>query len=431
MDEALSAVAPGFAGHRVVRQPPLWDEADPERYTYALYDAELDVEQLLRFFEVARSLSLVNPRPIPRSLLDASAAYHPAFFRAMTGGTRSVNDAPGQLLHLRSRIFLAGCTLSAAIVQLRYSAATIRSKLRHLWIGCKNARIAGLDVDAERLERMIIGVATDPADDVTRLIALKDLYHEALRALFRNEPSVPASRLDDAALTPHERERFGFVPQLQTILGTDLRALVVYGSSVSSESFADYDVIAVVGDTHRALRMLSGSNLAYGCKPLNLAVYDAEGFRLYQLACGDNMDSNARCAYGEVSIVLKPHDALSARNFSFGYLRMRQLLGMAAHLAQSESTALDDRAELFEYFVKVPMHIYKGIAAVAGEPVHKERLRALLVERWDYDLERQRRAVAEGEAVSAMCRAFLATAAVLKDLGRMPHKSTCPVFPSK
>lgn len=420
MDDALSTIAPGFVGHRVVRQPPLWDRADPELYTYALYDAALDATQLLRFFEAARELQLANPRPIPRPLLDASAAYHPAFFRAMTGAPRMSCDVPAQLLHLRSRIFLAGCTLSAAIVQLRYSTATVRSKLRHLWIGCKNARLVELGIDAERFERRIIDVATRPTDDISRLIALKDLYHEALRALFRAEQPMPIARLNGASLTAQEQERFGFVPELRTRLGGDLRALVVYGSAVSGESFGDYDVIAVVGDTHRSLRMLSGTNLTYGGKPLNLAVYDDEGFSLYQRACGDNMDSNARCVFGEADIALKPRDALIARNFSFGYLRMRQLLGMAAHLALQD-TPPNDRVELFEYFLKVPMHIYKGIAALAGEPVDKERLRALLAERWGYDLDRERRAVADGDAVSAMCRAFLATAAVLKDSAPSPR----------
>ena len=401
----------------MVTQPPLWDQAAPERYTYALYDHDLDEEQLLRFFQTARVLGLVNPRPISRSLLGSAAAYHPAFFRAMTRTASEQDDAERQLLHLRSRIFLAGCTLSAAIVQLRYSPATIRSKLRHLWIGMRHARAMGLEVDSAAIEDAIIDVATSGAHDVDRLIALKDLFQAALRTLFATHVAWDEKATDESLLTAGERERFGFVDELRELLGVGLRAILVYGSSASGDAFADYDVIAVVDDAHRGLRMLTGRDLHYRGKPLNLAIYDEEGFRLYQLACGDNLDANARCLFGGLKLLLKPRDALLERNFSFGYLRMRQLLGMAAHLAASDDRRVADRAELFEYFIKVPMHIYKGIVAVRGEPVGKDRLRGLLRERWGYDLDRQRDAIARGDAVAAMCRAYLATRAVLKDLG--------------
>jgi hypothetical protein len=105
------------------------------------------------------------------------------------------------------------------------------------------------------------------------------------------------------------------------------------------------------------------------------------------------------------------------RNFSFAFVRSRQLLGMASYLAKHHSHPdLESQSNLYEYLVKIPMHIMKGVRSVAGEPVAKEYLNTWIANELGYDIGKQRRLVAAGLAREAIANAYLATQAVIVHL---------------
>src|SRR6185369_17304913 len=99
-----------------------------------------------RFFEVATRLGLPNPRPISRPLLELASLFHPLLFASLTtrdgDGFRltrfdqrlrarrlaQANSLDLVRYYLQSQLFLAGCTLSAAVIQQRHSDGTLDSK---------------------------------------------------------------------------------------------------------------------------------------------------------------------------------------------------------------------------------------------------------------------------------------------------------------
>src|SRR5215471_16869995 len=94
---------------------------------------------------------------------------------------------------------------------------------------------------------------------------------------------------------------------------------------------------------------------------LSMSVYDNEDFIAFQTMSGDNLDHNARCIYGETEIPIKPPTDLMIRNFSFAFIRLRQLLGMAGYLSSEKChSGIQNQTNLYEYFIKIPMHIMKG-----------------------------------------------------------------------
>lgn len=429
-----------YAGYRIVTMPPGWREKEESDFTFVLFNEELTESELRDFFTIATAQQLVNPRPVSSNLLELSSLFHPLFFErfrqeassqpADESYTRFIQSLKTyrQLLpihidsgigtnryYLQSLLFLAGCTLSAAIIQNRFTEATIQSKLDRLWqvsFYLESLEIA--IISREALQQFVLQYG-DPTtySSFDRISAIKKMYGRLLTALSAGVATTPLL-VKESPLTPAQQERFGFAAELRHTLEENLLAIFVYGSSVTSESFADYDVILYVKDADVALRKLSGQNPAYKGVDINISVYDETDFYGFQSLSGDNLNQHVLCLYGEAVIPVKPSYDLLYRNFSFGYVRMRQLLGMAGFLAKEGTHfGLEGKANLYQYFIKIPMHIVKGMRAAMQAPNNKELINQWTRTTLNYAIEEQVALCESGRPWEAISNAYAATLKLL------------------
>jgi hypothetical protein len=437
-----------YAGCRIVSMPPGWREKEESDFTFVLFHEELSEQELREFFALATAQGLINPRPVSRNLLELSSLFHPLFFERFRQEAKSNPDDeayttfiqslksyqlqlpshPGSRIgtnryYLQSLLFLAGCTLSAAIIQNRFTEATIQSKLDRLWQ--VSFYLESLEIDIitrEALQQFVLhyGNATD-LSSFDRICAIKKMYGRLLNALSDGVATTPLL-VKESPLTAAQQERFGFVSSLRSILSGNLLAIFVYGSSVTSESFADYDVILYVKNSHTALLNLSGKNPSYNGVDINISVYDEEDFYGFQSLSGDNLDQHVLCLYGQAVIPVKPPNELLYRNFSFGYVRMRQLLGMAGFLAKEGTHfGLEGKANLYQYFIKIPMHIVKGMRAAMRAPNNKELINQWTKTTLDYAIEEQVALCENGQPWEAISNAYAATLKLLYVLNDTYH----------
>jgi hypothetical protein len=440
IEEAFASISHKYFGYQVVLMPPTWREQDPVLFTFVLFTEELSQQELLRFFELSAYLEIPNPRPISSQLLELASLFHPLFYASFTSGCGrlraegalgsfldqlggcSLVVEPKPLLgvatvryYLQSLLFLAGCTLSAAIIQDRFSDGTIQSKLNRLWQASQYAKRFGYEAfNALQMEDFIRACDSDVSScEYMRLMAIKKNYGDALSSLVDDVVSENHV-VQQENLSGEDKIRFGFIGHLRDILATNLQCVIVYGSTVTSQSFSDYDLIVVVHDAEQAFEVLAGSNPVYNGREINLSIYNPRDFLVFQAASGDNLDHNARCIYGEAETVIKPQADLIVRNFSFGFVRLRQLLGMAGYLAQQRvHGGLQNQINLYEYFVKIPMHIMKGVRSAAHEPVAKEYINAWTSRELGYDIATQMELVKTGHVSEAIANAYFATQGVL------------------
>jgi hypothetical protein len=433
IDAALHAVSDSYCGLELVRMPPDWRGGPGPLFSVALFDGALSAEELTAVLAEAQRLGLPNPRALSRPVVELASLCHPllhariAGSRAAPARLRTVEPAvrpeserqPASLeYYIQSLLFLAGCTLTPAIVQGRFSAGTIQSKLMRLWQTAHYAQrfdLAGLRELS--LDRFVADTDAAGAPSIEALVAIKRVYGRALSALAGGTAAAPlllrAERLGAA-----ERERFGFVRDLRRELGANLECAIAYGSSVTSAEFADYDVLLVTHDSGEALRALAGRRPRHQGKEVNLGVYGRSEFAAFQTASGDNLDGAALCIHGEAEVPIKPVPDLLVRNVSFGFIRLRQLLGLCGSLAREPARPVDPGdASLYEYFMKIPMHVMKGIRAAVGEPVAKEVVNEWTTRALGYDIDRQLALLRTGRLVEAAARACCATEAMLLRLG--------------
>jgi hypothetical protein len=432
VDAELRRVSAGYLHLELVAMPPTWRGNRRPLFTFATFDGELTPTQLLDFHRVARDLGLPNPRPLTRRLVEAASLCHPLLFTRLAG---SEHAPPGlraaKLLvrpeaelppathryYLQSLLFLAGCTLTPAIVQGRFSSGTIESKLLRLWQAGQYARRFDFaELRELELERLVLDCVERGSTSAESLIAIKRAYGQALRSL-AGGLAFERTQLRAARLTAAQRRRFGFVESLRGSLGRNLECVIAYGSSVTSEVFADYDLLVVVSDADAALRSLAGSRPSFGGKELNLGIYGSDDYVPFQATSGDNLDQAALCLYGEAEVPIKPVPDLLVRNLSFGFVRLRQILGLGGFLAAQPVREIDARdLSLYEYFVKIPMHVMKGMRSVGGEPVPKELLHEWAARDLGYDLELQLELLSSGQLGEAIARACCATEEMLEHL---------------
>lgn len=443
LDNEFSSVFSQYAGYQMVVMPPTWKEPNPSVYTFVLFDKELSPDDLKQFFDISLRNGVPNPRPVSSRLLELASLFHPSFYLSFTHGRGRLKASekldtflpqlqgcrllrlPESSLpvasaryYLQSQLFLSGCTLTAAIVQNRYTEGTIDSKLNRLWQAAQYAkRYRFSSLEELSLDEFVIDCAAScDMPPHQRLIKIKKKYSEALKAI---SDGLSASYFTVCCdeLFDEEKLRFGFVSQIRNMLGSNLESIFVYGSAVTSSNFSDYDLVVVVKDSEEALKNLAGTSPRYKGKEINMSIYNPEEFSAFQLMSGDNLNCNARCIYGKAEIVIKPSTDLIIRNFSFGFIRMRQLLGMAAFLARhGVHEDLDDQRNLYEYFIKIPMHIMKGILSVAGEPVAKEKINACIAKELGYDIREQIILIEKQACSEAISNAHLGTMKVMEDL---------------
>lgn len=431
---------PSYVGFNIIYMPPNWRDQGPIPYTFAFTDEELNPEEYSRFYSTAAELGLENPRLFTPSLLQLSSLLHPSFYAAATNpDPKTDSNLKGYLksidgltvkwetssnlkiatvkFWLQSLLFLTGVTLSAAIVQNRWSLGTLKSKLNRLWQAGMAAERAGLDeITSLYLQDFVRHMATKTTTNpIQMLVELKEMYAISLKSIIEEIPYIEEI-MTAPQLTRAQKDRFGFVNNLFKLLGKEMQTVILYGSATKSKQFSDYDVILVVKNSRKALEQLAGRSPTYHGKELNLSVYTEEDFWTYQLASGDNLMDHGICLYGEAHVPRKFKADLMLRNYSFGFVRMRQIIGMAAYAAAVPNIAagFEDKHNLFHYFIKIPLNVAKGIQGTVGNIDTNEQIQHWATNEIAYSLEEQYRQCDAGECASALANSALATLEVLK-----------------
>lgn len=395
---------------------------------YLLPELDLAPSSMVEHYCWAESMGLENPRVITPRVLSWSSLFQPSLYDAITRqlGTEKAQrlrfkcsspsnfatQRSSQLFHLQSTVFLAAVTLSAAIIQSRWSQGTINSKLDRLWQAAESSQMASrIDCAALRLE--IIALVERQPPPIEMLLAIRRYFIEVISVLAQGEEIEPVI----VEQGPRAAElRFGFVGELiERIPG--LQAVIVYGSSVSSDDFADIDALVVVDAPESVLRILAGSSPTWLGKELNLGVYSPEELWNFQTLSGDNLGGYGECIFGSARLPHKSQSTLFARNLSFGVLRQRQQLGMLARATKGhESANGDDLRSLHHYFVKIPANVAKGTFGAGGTRLSKAQVTDWLRQTVDFDAPRAQRDVLDGPPQMPLARSAVATGAVLDAL---------------
>lgn len=415
----------------VEKRPPTW-RPTPLEFSYILVSAEPSGKRMREIYSWAIANAHPNPRVISPFLLGLSAVFNPAFYNAAAerSGANAVRPARDCChlplstalarvrFRLQSVLFLSAVTMSAAIVQSRWSPGTVASKYDKLWQAGQLAEDgAAPELRELELKTRVLELAADQTiADVERLLAVRDLFEAAIDKLGTSINAQTATMFADSGMA--RSDRFGFVERLRrSIPGLD--AVVVYGSSLSSDNFADYDLILVCERPAAALRSLAGTSPVWNGKELNVGVYSRTELWRMQLLSGDNLSDYGVCLFGTVTVPYKPVTELLARNMSFGLIRQRQQLGMIAAALAPPPPAPgngDDRRNLYEYFVKIPANIVKGTFGATGIRMSKESVQSWLLTECDFDTATQQKQVGAGYPGSALAEAAVATGTALRVL---------------
>ncbi len=416
--------------HSVVR-PQTWRE-EPYSLSYILVNREINAKELVGFLRWAVDSGLPNPRVITPELIRWSSLFHPRFFKSVHTDCPIVvaplkwrNDNLSNdfkflsQLWLQSVLFLSGVTLSAAIIQHRFSSGTIGSKLDRLW-DAGSLSISGVakELNSLKLHDRVSALASDGSDEITQLLAIRETYMEVLECIAPRSGTIEMMRQQSLSVS-YSDGRFDFIKGLRKRLGSGLKAVVVYGSSVSSDKFADIDAVVIVEDPISTLLQLAGTSPSWMGKELNLGIYSPSEFLIMQYLSGDNLSEYGVCVWGELEVIHKRIPDLLARNFSFGVVRQRQQFGMLSReVASTENLSLD-RKNLYEYFVKIPANVAKGTFGAVGKRFPKERIHDWLLSTIGFNTLESKNLASSGGVVRALASSSLATGRSLLELNKV------------
>jgi hypothetical protein len=426
-----------YAGHDVVYMPPGWKDLFPVPFTFVYTTAELTADDYVSFFRYCIRYQISNPRLLTPRTLQYASCFHPSLYRAVqknksANSTDAKNstiiqwgllkmnehvspelDFPSVKYWLQSVLFLAGITLSTAIIQNRWSACTLESKLNRLWqvAQCKN--IPGLESLRElNIESFVLNCRDQLLSKPKHVLRdLKLFYSQVLKSLTRDIPCV-RKELKKAELTASQNERFGFIKDLQSMLGKNMKCVITYGSAVSTAHFAAYDLIVIVKNIALALDSLAETAPQYKGLELNIALFDQADFDHYQLASGDNLVNNALCLYGSAMVPHKPSNDLIARNYSFGFIRYKQLMGMASRIGNITGYN-EDKLNLLNYFIKTPLNVFNGIQRCYTTIGTNEDIKEWMKTTIDFDADLLQLKATKGYSMDSIAHAAWATQEVM------------------
>ncbi|MEO8221969.1 MAG: hypothetical protein ABI563_14430 [Specibacter sp.] len=428
MSAGVAAVVPrGIREVVTLQRPPTW-RSTPLLVSYIYTDREVSGAELLEIYGWAAGEHLENPRVMSPFSLQWSSVFHPRFYQASvragaaTGAALvpsqgQIGDDALQRLWVESVMFLASVTLSAAVVQSRYSAGTLASKYDRLWQAGKYASmglIQGLS-GQDLMDEVNVLAHSTGVSELDRLLAIRRCFEEVVNHL-DGPGTVTEVRLAQIDVPAGLRSRFAFLADLQDRLGPQLECVVVYGSSVNSENFADYDLVLVVKHPETVLRKLHGTSPSFAGKELNVGIYSAEELWRMQCLSGDNLAEYGLCIYGETRVPAKTVPDLMMRNLSFGMVRQRQQLGMIGAALAPQPDSGDDFHNLFEYFVKIPANIAKGTFGAMNQRLTKDQVHEWLESVCGFRTPEMQRLARNGDPGRALAESAVATGAALRAL---------------
>ncbi|MFC6755298.1 hypothetical protein, partial [Halorubrum tibetense] len=167
---------------------------------------------------------------------------------ALAIAVNAADDICSPAYWLQSTMFLAGVTLGAAIIQNRWSEGTIDSKLSRLWYAGvfahkqQHNELESLDLCNAVIE--LVKQRRQGLSSLETFIQLKGLFAQVIRCLSA-KVSHQTLTMSAAHLDQKQTKKFGFINQLKDLLGDQIEAIIVYGSSINSDEFSDYDLIVV------------------------------------------------------------------------------------------------------------------------------------------------------------------------------------------
>ncbi len=414
--------------HSVVR-PATWRN---ESYilSYIIVNRNVTANELIILLQLAVVSGLHNPRVITPEIIMWSSLFHPRFFKSINekslikiGRLKLICNnlsADFDILSrycLQSILFLSGVTLSAAIIQHRFSSGTIGSKLDRLWdAGTLAHSGVAKELIPLQLHDCVSFLALNTSNEITRLINIREIFMKALELIAPTTGTI--EMMKKSRSLPYSDGRFDFKKILQDKLGSNLKAIIVYGSSVSSDQFADIDAVVIVNDPISALTKLAGTSPSWIGKELNIGIYSPSEFLVMQRISGDNLSEYGICIFGETEVVRKEISELLFRNFSFGVIRQRQQFGMLSREISTKNLIDADRKKLYEYFVKIPANVAKGTFGAVGRRLPKEQIHEWLLSTIGFNtIESQRQAIS-GDVVGALASSSIATGCLLSALNK-------------
>ncbi|MCA8923976.1 MAG: hypothetical protein KDD82_19355, partial [Planctomycetes bacterium] len=180
----------------------------------------------------------------------------------------------------------------------------------------------------------------------------------------------------------------GYVAQLQQLLGPNLRAVLLYGSSATGEG-ADFDNVVVVERLDAALlEALEGVRLYEGAKEVGVILVEASRVRQFLMVNVSNtlFRRHARVLYGEVDLPVEG-EAYAIRkeayHAGFGSTKLVAALNLVYHTPE----VLVDKAGLFEYFMKLNRFTFHGLSQIDGyQSISKAAINHTLAERYEFEL---------------------------------------------
>lgn len=436
VNKGLKSWHPAYAGSQLVYMPAGWKNKEPEPYTFIYVNEELTIDDYIRFVDYALANRLLNPRMFTPRTFEYASLFHPVFYSSairptgkhsgrrcsffdrvtplnITFSSRFSDHQSLILLRTQSVIFLAGVTLSAALIQNRWSVGTIESKLTKIWeVADHLERCPMFKNEADPIRKFVLGCVADYRRQPVETLKQLKLFYATLLKKLTTMITVEKKTLKEKQLSLAEQKKFGFISHLRSMLRNDLLCVIVYGSSVTSEQFADYDLIVVVKDLPSAMKILAGTSPAYGGVELNISLFSEDDFWSYQLASGDNLSERGVCLFGEIEIPHKAVGDLVLRNFSFGFIRFRQQVGMAMQSAALVSEA-DDKRNLLDYFIKIPLNVYKGIAGCLNQNEPNEKIMQWAKEYLSFDVGQYKNQSHNGYHSQAIAASAWATQEVM------------------
>ncbi len=433
IDKDLKCWCSDYIGYDTVIMPPNWQNTDAVTYTFFFTKSELTKEKYVEFYNICKKHVIVNPRLFTPEILRFSSILHPSFFYSLKTKKHHLNSFTDSLApfkidkdnslavpvnsvryYLQSLLFLTGVTLSAAIIQNRWSYGTIESKLNRLWQAGKIAETSGLsDLISLNIPEFVLKIAEKRfSNPIESLFELKFFFSKVLYVLFK-DIKAEMKTLKTTKLNSAQEKRFGFVEQLKKMLGENLQTIILYGSAANSEQFSDYDLIIIVKNLKEGLETMTGKSPKYNNLELNISLFDETDFNTYQLASGDNLMDHAICLYGKAQVPHKDKNNLLLRNFSFGFIRFRQQMGMAAH-TKNNGEPESSKVNLYNYFIKIPLNVSKGIMGCFGTVTTNELLKNWFINQMDFDVEELKNKSLQGNHAEPIAISSWATCEVMK-----------------